>query len=127
MSINYLGHGGNGEQVRDVLFIQDLCRLILTQIKKFKKFENDLFCIGGWIKNATNLKNLTSICQKITKNKIKIMKKPQTSIYDIPYYVTSLNKIYKISNWKPRINLSQGLMEIHEWMMKNKNKIKNFF
>ena len=41
MSISYLGHGGNGEQVRDVLFIQDLCRLILAQIKKFKKFEND--------------------------------------------------------------------------------------
>ena len=73
------------------------------------------------------LKNLTSICQKITKNKIKIIKKPQTSIYDIPYYVTSLNKINKISNWKPRINLSQGLMEIHEWMIKNKNKIRNFF
>ena len=127
MSINYLGHGGNGEQVRDVLFIQDLCRLILAQIKKFKQFENNLFCIGGGIKNATNLKNLTSICQKITKNKIKIMRKPQTSIYDIPYYVTSLNKINKISNWKPRINLSQGLMEIHEWMMKNKNKIRNFF
>ena len=40
--------------------------------EKFKKFENDLFCIGGGIKNATNLRNLTSICQKITKNKNRI-------------------------------------------------------
>jgi len=127
LSLNYLGYGGNGDQVRDVLFIQDLCRLILIQIKKFKKFENDLFCIGGGIKNAINLRNLSDICEKITKNKIKITKKPKTSIYDIPYYVTSLNKISKISNWKPMISLNQGLFEIYNWMINNKNKIKSFF
>ena len=55
------------------------------------------------------------------------MKNSKTSIYDIPYYVTSLNKINKISNWKPRINLSQGLLEIYDWMIINKKKIKNFF
>jgi len=127
MSLNYLGYGGMGDQVRDVLFIEDLCRLILIQIKKFKKFENNLFCIGGGIKNAINLRNLTNICQKITKNKIKIINKPKTSIYDIPYYVTSLDKIIQISNWKPKINLNQGLFEIYNWMINNKNKIKNFF
>jgi len=127
MSLNYLGYGGMGDQVRDVLFIEDLCRLILIQIKKFKKFENNLFCIGGGIKNAINLRNLTNICQKITKNKIKIINKPKTSIYDIPYYVTSLNKISKISNWKPMISLNQGLFEIYNWMINNKNEIKNFF
>lgn len=127
MSLNYLGYGGKGDQVRDVLFIEDLCRLILIQIKKFKKFENNIFCIGGGIKNAINLRNLTIICQKITKNKIKIKKKPKTSIYDIPYYVTSINKIIKISNWKPMTNLNQGLIEIYDWMINNKNKIKNFF
>jgi len=127
MSLNYLGYGGMGDQVRDVLFIEDLCRLILIQIKKFKKFENNLFCIGGGIKNAINLRNLTNICQKITKNKIKIINKPKTSIYDIPYYVTSLDKIIQISNWKPKINLNQGLFEIYNWMINNKNEIKNFF
>lgn len=127
MSITYLGHGGSGNQVRDVLFIKDLCKLILIQITKFKKFENDLFCIGGGIKNTTNLKNLTKICQKITKNKTKIKRNPNTSIYDIPYYVTSIEKINKISNWKPQINLNQGLLEIYNWMIKNKRRIKNFF
>ena len=127
MKVTYLGHGGNGNQVRDVLFIKDLCKLILIQIKQFKKFENEIFCIGGGTKNAINLKNLTKLCQNITKNKIKIMKNLNTSIYDIPYYVTSINKINKISNWKPRINLSQGLLEIYNWMILNKKKIKKFF
>ena len=127
MNVTYLGHNGKGEQVRDILFIKDFCRLILIQIKTFKIFENNLFCVGGGLKNVTNLKNLTEICKKITKNKIKILRKSKTSIYDIPYYVTSLKKIKKISNWEPKINLEQGLTEIYNWMILNKKKIRNFF
>ena len=51
----------------------------------------------------------------------------KTSIYDIPYYVTSLNKINKFSNWMPETNLEKGLNEIHKWMKINQNKIRNFF
>ena len=90
--LTYLGHKGEGKQVRDVLFIEDFCALVLRQIKSFKTFENNVFCVGGGIKNATNLKNLTVFCNKITTNKIKIKKNSRTSIYDIPYYVTSLKK-----------------------------------
>ena len=127
LELTYLGHDGKGEQVRDVLFIEDFCRLVLKQIKNFTIFENNLFCIGGGAKNATSLKNLTAICNKITSNKINIKKNIQTSIYDIPYFVTSLKKIKKFSNWEPKINLYQGILEIYFWMIKNKKKIRNFF
>ena len=125
--LTYLGHNGEGKQVRDVLFIEDFCTLVLQQIRNFKTFENNVFCVGGGIKNATNLKNLTAYCNKITGNKIKIKKDLRTSIYDIPYYVTSLRKLKKFCNWEPKINLYQGLSEIYFWMVKNKKKIRNYF
>ncbi len=127
INITYNGYGGKGLQVRDVLFINDFCELIIIQIKNFTKYENNLFCVGGGQKNLINLKNLTKICQKISKNKLKVRKNPKTSIYDVPYYVTSLKKIKKFSNWKPKIYLNEGLKDIYKWMILNKPKINKFF
>ena len=45
--LNYIGYGGFGHQVRDVLHINDLCDLISVQIQKFNKFNNILFTVGG--------------------------------------------------------------------------------
>ena len=38
--ISYIGYGGNGYQLRDVLHIDDLCMLIYQQIIKFNKIYN---------------------------------------------------------------------------------------
>ena len=125
--IYFIGYNGSGKQIRDVLFVDDLCDLILKQIKNFKKFKNNLFCVGGGKKNAVDLKKLTYLCETISGNKIKVFKINKTSNYDIPYYVTSLKKILKISNWKPNKNLKSGLEETYRWMVENKTQIKNYF
>ena len=127
INVTYLGHGGKGEQLRDVLFIEDFCKLVLQQVKSFKLFENKLFCVGGGKMNVINLKELTQICKKITRNKVKILRKSKTSIYDIPYYVTSISKIKKLCGWEPKVDLDKGLKQIYNWMILNREKIKDFF
>jgi CDP-paratose 2-epimerase len=123
----YKGHGANGSQIRDVLFVEDLNYLIKNQIDKFSLISNKLFCVGGGLKNSFSLRELTSFCQMITGNKIKIFKDKETSKYDIPFYITDNTKIRKIYNWRPLISLNRGLMEIYNWMATNKYKIKNLF
>ena len=123
----YIGYGGHGNQVRDVLHISDLCDLILLQIKKFDKLHNKLFTVGGSNKSYTSLNNLTKICQKITKNKIKISKQTKTSIYDIPYYITNNNLISKTYKWKPKKNIYNVVMNIYMWLSNNKNNLKKYF
>ena len=91
--MKYIGYGGLGNQVRDVLHIYDLCELILMQIKKFNKINNTLFTVGGSKKSNTSLTQLTKICEKITGNKIKFNKVSKTSIYDIPYFITNNNLV----------------------------------
>ena len=112
---------------KDVLFIDDLCELILKQIKSYHIFQNNLFCIGGGLKNSINLKNLTRICEKLTNNKVKITNNMSTSIYDIPYYVTSLQKIKKFTKWEPKISLNEGMEITYNWMKKNQTIIRKFF
>jgi len=126
-NLNYIGYGGHGNQVRDVLHVLDLCELIEKQIKKFNKKNNLIFTAGGSTKSYTSLKNLTKICEKITKNKIKILKKPKTSIYDIPYYLSDNTKISKVYNWKPKRDIKKIVLDTFNWLKLDKTKLKKYF
>ena len=124
--LSYIGFGGKGHQVRDILHINDVSEIILIQIKKIKKIHNKIFNIGGGINNSISLKDLTMKCEKLTGNKIKLKSVSKTSIFDIPYYVSDNSKVKKSYNWKPSRNIDKILGDIYHWLFKNKT-IKNYF
>ncbi len=93
--LSYIGFGGYGHQVRDLLHIDDVCEIIYLQIRRLNKINNETFNIGGGPRNSISLKNLTKRCEVLTNNKIRIKKTSRTSIFDIPYYVTDNKKILK--------------------------------
>ena len=126
-NMTYIGYGGLGHQVRDVLHIADLCELLFIQIKKFNKIYNKLFTVGGSKKSYTSLINLTKICEKITNNKINFNSKRKTSIYDIPYYITDNKNISKTYGWKPKRDIYDVAMDTFIWLSKNKKNIKKYF
>ncbi len=72
--LSYIGFGGHGNQVRDVIHIKDVCEILLIQINKMNKINNYIFNIGGGVKNAISLRSLTKKCQELTENKIYITK-----------------------------------------------------
>ena len=125
--LSYIGYGGHGNQVRDVLHIDDLCELIHKQIKIINKIYNKLYTVGGSKISYTSLKNLTKICQNITGNKILIDKKKSTSIYDIPYFITDNRKVSKAYKWRPKKNINKIVYDITTWINNNKNLIQKYF
>ena len=127
LKLSYIGYGGYGHQLRDVLHIEDLCRLIDIQIKNFNKIYNKTFTVGGSNFSKVSLLELTEICQKITNNKIKIGRVAQTSNYDIPYFVTDYSKVYKTYGWKVKKNIFDITHDIYNWLSNNKKIIKKYF
>ena len=125
-NMKYIGFGGYGHQVRDILHINDLCELIFIQIKKINKINKRIFTVGGSRKSNTSLKNLTHLCEKITGNKIKFASVKKTSIYDIPYYLSDNKLITKTYNWQPKKNLLDILNDVYLWLSTNKKKLKNY-
>ena len=123
---SYIGFGGKGNQVRDIIHIDDVCEIIFLQIKKFNKINNIIFNIGGGIKNSISLKNLTLKCQKLTGNKIKIKSNSKTSDYDIPYYVSDNSKVTRNYKWKPSRTIDQTINDIYKWLVQNKSIWKYF-
>jgi CDP-paratose 2-epimerase len=122
----YIGFGGKGSQIRDVIHISDVCKLIGLQIKKISNIHNFIINVGGGRKNAISLQNLTKICQKITFNKIKIFSKKNTSEYDIPYYVTDNSKVQKIYKWKPEKKILHIVQDMYKWMILNKKILRKY-
>ena len=124
--LSYIGFGGHGNQVRDVIHIDDVCEIIYLQIKNLNKKYNNTFNIGGGPKNSISLKQLTSKCRIITNKKINIGKISSTSNFDIPYFVTDNSKIKKFYKWKPIKNIDLVLKDVYTWLTENK-KLRNYF
>ena len=125
--LSYIGYGGTGNQIRDVLHIYDLCEIIHIQIKKFKTINNQLFTIGGSKNSFISLRKLTNLCEEVTGNKLKISKTKKTSIYDIPYFITNNAKIIKTYNWKPKKNINNIINDTYKWLINNKLKLTKYF
>ena len=126
-NLNYIGYGGTGKQIRDVLHIDDACNLIYLQILKLNKINNHIFTVGGGKKNSINLKELTTMCENITGNNVKFARIKSTSIYDIPYFITRNNKVKKFYNWQPILDISKIVYDIYYWALSNQKIIKTFF
>ena len=124
--LSYIGFDGKGSQIRDVIHIYDVCKLIALQIKKINNIYNLTMNVGGGRKNAISLKNLTKLCQNITSNKIKISSKKTTSVYDIPYYITNNSKVKKIYKWSPKKTFLHIIQDVYIWMLSNKKILKRY-
>ena len=124
--LSYIGFGGKGSQIRDVVHIQDVCRLIALQIKKINSINNLIVNAGGGKKKFNFIKKLTKICQKITSNKIKFSSQKSTSEYDIPYYITDNTKVKKIYKWYPKKKILHIVEDMYKWMQSNKKKLKKY-
>jgi len=122
--LKYIGFKGSGKQSRDLLHIDDLCRLIDIQLGCLDKINGKVYNAGGGRKNSLSLIETTKICQKITGNKLKIGKDTQTRPGDIKVYLTDNKKITKELGWIPKIPPKDTLKDIYNWIRSNEKLIK---
>lgn len=124
-SLDYIGYGGQGKQVRDLLDINDLFRLIDFQIHHLEAFSGSLFNVGGGTDCSLSLLELTRICEDITGNKIKIGSIKENRPADIKLYLTDNSKITNASGWSPAKNPRLILEEIYVWIKNNEQQLKS--
>ena len=124
--INFIGYNGSGKQERDVVHIDDFCKLINLQIINFNKYFNKSFTVGGGSQNTVSLLDVYKICEKLTNFKPKIVKIKRTSTYDIPYYKSCNKEVKKIYNWKVTKSVKKILKDILIWQKKNHKYLKKY-
>jgi CDP-paratose 2-epimerase len=121
----YLGYGGEGKQVRDMLHVDDLFDILNIQIHDIDKYNNQVFNIGGGNGVSLSLRELTGLCEEVTGNKIQIDKVRENRTADIRIYITDNTNITKVSGWKPRISPKQILVDVFGWLKDNEKSLKD--
>lgn len=124
-SLKYIGYGGTGKQVRDILHIDDLLKLIDLQVHHTEKFTNKVYNAGGGLENSASLQEMTMICQKITGNTIDIASEKETRPADLRIYVSDNTLITKETGWKPEKTPEAVFEDIYHWIKKNEKQLES--
>jgi dTDP-glucose 4,6-dehydratase len=109
---------GDGEQVRDWIYVEDACRAIYEVFQKGQVGER--YCIGS----DTEIKNIdivNKIVDRLGADKSLVQFVKDRPGHDRRYY-TDCTKIKKELGWMPRISLDEGIDKTIEWY-KNENRI----
>lgn len=122
--LGYFGFGGEGKQVRDMLHVHDLYRLLEIQIQNPKVYAGKPWNVGGGSSVSVSLQELTQFCEDITGNQISIKSVKENRIADIPWYITDATAIKKVSGWEPKYTVEMILKDVCDWIKKNEDMLK---
>lgn len=125
--LKYIGFGGSGKQLRDVLHIDDVVALIDYQIHNMQQFTGKVYNAGGGINCSASLLEMSSICEKITGNKITIEKELLNRPADLKAYITDNTQISKETGWRPQKSIDDVFADIYKWINKNEVSLKDIF
>ncbi|KPK96549.1 MAG: hypothetical protein AMJ95_13605 [Omnitrophica WOR_2 bacterium SM23_72] len=112
---------GNGKQVRDMLYVDDLVEAIDLFIHSDLK--QGLFNIGGGKDNTTSLleflEDLKSLIGKSPKVKFADWRPSDQRVY-----VSDTSKLQKTLGWKAKIPLCEGMRRLCAWIQSNQGFFK---
>lgn len=97
----------NGKPVRDLLHVQDFAKA--CESFSDSVIRHGLYNLGGGRENALSLKNLIAKMEKVSGLQAVIDEENPAPAPAPMNYVTDLNLILQELDWKPEINLDEGL------------------
>lgn len=122
--LSYIGFGGQGKQVRDVLHVDDLLRLVLHQLDHLDALSGRTFNVGGGLFSSASLLELTNLCQAISGRKVEIGRDPVERPADIPLYVTDHRRVTVDTGWVPQKDMQTILSDIHAWIVTHRDRLE---
>lgn len=114
---------GDGKQVRDLLYVDDLVDAYLKVIENIDKVAGEVYNIGGGKKNSLSLLEFIDLAEKKIGRKLKF-KFGDWRPGDQKVFISDNRKIKKELGWKSKVALNDGVDELFEWIRKNKKLFK---
>jgi len=112
---------GNGKQVRDILYIDDVVDLYFKAIENIYKVKGEAFNIGGGVENSLSLLELFDILEKELGIQLNYSNLPSRGS-DQKVFIANLKKIHSFVDWQPQISKEKGIRKMVEWLYEDKRK-----
>jgi CDP-paratose 2-epimerase len=121
--LSYIGFGGQGKQVRDLLHVEDLVDLVERQLLDPESWDGRTVNVGGGRGCSLSLLETTEICRELTGNEVPIEPVAETREGDVPIYLSDCDKLFGLDEWRPRHSAEQVLADIHQWVAADEDRI----
>lgn len=106
---------GDGRQVRDILFVEDLVDAFLRCQARLPELAGRAFNMGGGPANAVSLVDVLRQVAALT-GRMPRVKHGQWRVGDQRYYVSDTSAFSAAAGWKPRVSAREGIARLHEWL-----------
>jgi CDP-paratose 2-epimerase len=125
--LEYIGFGGSGKQVRDLMHPDDLLQLTLMQIDVAPQISGQVFNVGGGMRISVSLQELTALCQERTGREVEITPVPETASVDVPVYITDTTRVREATGWTPSRDAAAIVDDIATWIEGDLDRLRPIF
>jgi CDP-paratose 2-epimerase len=112
---------GDGKQVRDVLFVEDLLDAYESALANLPKSAGQIYNVGG------GSENVISVWTEFAPILERLLGHPLQASWgewrpgDQRIYVSDIRKAEKELGWKPKIDVEEGLKRLYDWVVANRD------
>lgn len=110
---------GDGKQVRDILFVEDLVDAMLVAQDAAAATRGRAFNIGGGPANTISLLQLVDRIARLTGER-PVLDFEGWRVGDQRYYVSDTTRFEKATGWRPRTGVDDGLARLHSWLQQSR-------
>ena len=110
---------GDGKQVRDVLFVEDLVDAFLLAEQGMPALSGQVFNIGGGVGNTTSLLELLDRIEQLHGSRPDA----QWSDWrpgDQRYYVSDFSRFRDATGWTPNVTMPAGIERLYDWLREHR-------
>ena len=109
---------GNGLQVRDILFVEDLVNALLLAQTHMPALSGRVFNIGGGTANSTSLLEMLALIAELHGHK-PVIRFAAWRPGDQKYYASDIRRFSAATGWVPRVSVRQGVEALYAWLLRN--------
>ncbi len=122
--LQYIGFGGAGKQVRDLLHVDDLIELLDHQLGAPAEWDGVVANVGGGRQCSLSLRETTALCAEITGNSVPIEGVETTRPGDVPLYISDCARLHGMSGWRATHGPERILSDIHRWICAHEEELR---
>jgi CDP-paratose 2-epimerase len=117
--LRYIGYGGTGKQVRDLLHVEDLVELIDRQLSAPDQWRGRTLNVGGGREVSLSLAETTALCRELTGREVPVGVAEEDRPGDVRIYLTDASRLYGMTDWRPQRSAADTLADTAAWLREN--------
>jgi CDP-paratose 2-epimerase len=120
----YIGFGGTGRQVRDLLHVEDLVDLVERQLLAPHVWDGVTANVGGGRACSLSLAETTALCREIAGREVPVVAAGEDRPGDVPLYVSDCTRLFGLTDWRPLRGAREVLEDIAAWIRANAEDVR---